>query len=713
MISSTGILGYCDPLMVTGGQPTKLKISSNGPKRCTVEIFRMICGDMDPNGPGQAFEPAAWHEPVDLDIKHQRINAGSHAIVDPAPGWPENGTLTLCLNIFPTQWDNGTQTLVAWGEYRLQIKDGILRVCAGEACAVGTVTLLPRRWYRVTTTLDPQEGLISVGARMLNAVGGAPAQQFAESRLLKWNAPGSGTPLLFAAEVDMIDDGRLFTKNSFNGKIEAPTISGGNRHEQIASWDFSIGISTDRISDTGSGGFHGTLINLPMRAASGSNWDSSVESWREDPSQYGAIHFHDDDMVDCVWDTSLEIRPPTGARSGYYIARLTADGVQSDVPFFVSAKAGKPQARVLFLAPTATYLSYANTHIKFDSHNTENLFEAATQLSEDELYLNIHRELGLSHYDTHSDDSGVVYASSRRPMLNTRPGLYTFNYLNDTHILKWLEDRGTSYDVATDEDLHRFGTDLLEPYDVVITGSHPEYYSTEMWDALNDYQNGGGRHMYLGGNGFYWRIAYSDLYPGVIENRRGVSGVRTWEGEPGEHHLAFSGEPGGLWRTHGRAPQALVGTGFSSTLFVKSTWFRRSEASFDPRYAFVFRGVNADTIGDFGFRGGGCVGLEIDRWDPDLGSPPNSVVLATSEYAGPGGLLSGEEFITTTRALDGVQNGRVRADMVYFTTAGGGAVWSTGSIAWATSLLWNGGDNSVSTVTGNVLDRFLDPEPLV
>ena len=429
------------------------------------------------------------------------------------------------------------------------------------------------------------------------------------------------------------------------------------------------------------------------------------------PEQYNAVHFHEDDMTDCGWDTTLTLTPPKDTRTGFYIARMTADGVQSDVPFFVSARPGKPRAKLLLIAPTATYLSYANTHIKFDSHNTENLYEAPMTLSEDELYLNLHRELGLSHYDTHADDSGVVYSGERRPMLNTRPGLYTFNYLNDTHIVKWLETKGFSYDLAADEDLHHYGRDLLDNYPVVMTASHPEYYSTEMWDALFDYQQSGGRHMYMGGNGFYWRIAWSDDHPGVIENRRGISGVRTWEGEPGEHHLSFTGEPGGLWRTHGRAPQALVGTGFSSTFFVRSTYFRRSEASRDPSVAFVFEGLNSDVIGDFGYRGGGCVGMEIDRWDADLGSPPGSVILATSENVGPGGLLSGEEYITTTRGLDGVQNGRVRGDMVFFPTPGGGAVWSAGSIAWATSLLWNDGENSVSRVTENVLRRFLDPEP--
>lgn len=100
------------------------------------------------------------------------------------------------------------------------------------------------------------------------------------------------------------------------------------------------------------------------------------------------------------------------------------------------AAAGRPRSKVLFLASTATYQAYANTHIKFDSVNTENLYETPIALSEDERFLNEHREFGLPLYDTHCDESGVVYAGMRRPMLNARPGPYTFNYVNDKHIVK-------------------------------------------------------------------------------------------------------------------------------------------------------------------------------------------------------------------------------------------------------------------------------------
>jgi N,N-dimethylformamidase len=53
----------------------------------------------------------------------------------------------------------------------------------------------------------------------------------------------------------------------------------------------------------------------------------------------------------------------------------------------------------------------------------------------------------------------------------------------------------------------------------------------------------------------------------------------------------------------------------------------------------------------------------------------------------------------------------VRADMLFFETPSGGAVFSTGSIAWAASLAHAGYNNEVAHITGNVLRRFLDPAP--
>ncbi|MFL5282371.1 MAG: N,N-dimethylformamidase beta subunit family domain-containing protein [Rhodopila sp.] len=234
-----------------------------------------------------------------------------------------------------------------------------------------------------------------------------------------------------------------------------------------------------------------------------------------------------------------------------------------------------------------------------------------------------------------------------------------------------------------------------------------------MLNAFAAYQLAGGRHMYLGGNGFYWRIGWYPSRPHTMEIRRGVQGTRTWEGEPGENGLSFTGEPSGLWRANGRSPQRLVGVGFDAQVLDRSAGYRRLPASFDPRAAFVFDGVGAEeSIGNFGLRGNGAAGLEIDRADATLGSPPSLLLLATADRIGYGGLPSPEEFRTTHRGLTGEQNARVRADMTLFPTANGGAAFTTGSIAWVCSLSHNGYDNNVSRITGNVLRRFLDPTRL-
>ena len=87
------------------------------------------------------------------------------------------------------------------------------------------------------------------------------------------------------------------------------------------------------------------------------------------------------------------------------------------------------------------------------------------------------------------------------------------------------------------------------------------------------------------------------------------------------------------------------------------------------------------------------------------------MVLASSEAHSDLILLVNEEFGVVPPNLTGSQHPEVRADITFYETPAGGAVFSTGSIAWCGSLSWNGYDNNVSRLTGNVLRRFLDPAP--
>lgn len=116
-------------------------------------------------------------------------------------------------------------------------------------------------------------------------------------------------------------------------------------------------------------------------------------------------------------------------------------------------------------------------------------------------------------------------------------------------------------------------------------------------------------------------------------------------------------------------------------------------------------------IGDFGILGGGASGSEIDAVDPVLGTPSHTLVVASSEGHSENTLLVPDEIGFHHCAMVGVQSPLVKADMTFFETPSGGAVFSVGSIAWGGSLPHNGYDNNVSRISENVIRRFLDDMP--
>jgi len=245
-----------------------------------------------------------------------------------------------------------------------------------------------------------------------------------------------------------------------------------------------------------------------------------------------------------------------------------------------------------------------------------------------------------------------------------------------------------------------------------MTATHPEYYSQAMIEALQSYKAHGGRLLYTGANGFYWKVSYHPELPGVIEMRRAEDGMRGWIAEPGEYYHSFTGELGGLWRRSGVPPQMVAGTGSTAQGFDMASCYHRRAESFDSRAAFLFEGVGKDeVIGNFGVVGGGAAGWEIDRADVQLGTPSHALIVATADEFSSGYHWVCEEFTHTHSAVNGDTCPWVRCDMVFFETPRGGAVFSTSSIAWAGSLGHNGGDNNVSRITENALRRFLDPTP--
>jgi N,N-dimethylformamidase beta subunit-like, C-terminal len=444
----------------------------------------------------------------------------------------------------------------------------------------------------------------------------------------------------------------------------------------------------------------------------GWNWTGRWHDWRIAPREYGAIHFHDDDLSDARWETDFSLTAPAELPSGVYAARLENGSDPEHVVFFVRARKGRRTSAACFIASTATYMAYANYRVMNRSNLYEMYLGQLPELVPSDLFLNEHTTYGDSLYATHSDGSGVSISTRLRPIINMRPNTTLSAFNDDGFLLAWFHAIGQSVDVITDEDLHNEGIAALDGYRVVVTGNHPEYCSSPMWNALEDFLGSGGRLMYLGGNGFYWRIAYHSTIPGVIELRRAEDGPRPWDAQPGEYYMSFNGEYGGMWRRTDRTPNELVGIGFTASGFDIGSYYRRTPGSFDSRVTFIFQGVGAhESIGDFGLVGNGAAGQEIDRYDPALGSPPHALVVARSENHTDEMMVTKEDMPATNFVIGGTENPLVHSDMTFFETAAGGAVFSVGSISWSASLPCNQFSNNVSTITRNVLERFLDPIP--
>ena len=736
------ILGYCNDWSAVAGGTVAFKISTYGAGRYDAHLVRVVCGDSEPEH--GIFEEEEIDAPFngEHEGRLQPIDAGSYAVVPQNPAIDGLTSFTVQAWIFPTTPLKGEQGIVTnWQDdpaagFALMIDSSgalAMRIADGKGGVTDVTTgtaLAERRWYLASGSYNASTQVVAVRQEPVEATLEKLMGGDGEA-----TASGIAIPdrqLMFAAFPAVLPNGKTASAKHFNGKIDRPRLSSGALTAEhvsavaasedgraqgdaiIGAWDFSQEIGTDEIRDTGPNELHGTTVNLPSRGCKGHNWSGDEQSWRHAPQEYGAIHFHDDDLYDAGWETDFSYDIPNDLKSGAYAVRLRAGDDETYVTFFVRPARGTTTAKLAFLASTVTYMAYANYHWLFHERFAEATESLWTTLEKTDVFLQEHNEIGLSTYDTHSDHSGVRFASRLRPILNMAPGTPCWSFNADTHILGWLENQGIEYDVITDEDLHNEGASVLEPYTAVLTGTHPEYYTTPMMDGLHRYIAGPGRLIYLGGNGFIWRCAMSDKIPGVIELRRAEDGIRYRDEEPGEYYLEFTGEYGGLWRRLGLPPQALVGVGTIACGFDSSGYFRRTEDSLDPRAAFIFEGIGEqEVIGDFGFLGDGASGSEIDATDPLMGTPTHALVVATSEGHSANTLICPDEIGFHHAAMDGVQSPLVRADMTFFETPGGGAVFSASSIAWAASLPHNGYVNNVSRLSGNVVRRFLEDTPFV
>jgi N,N-dimethylformamidase len=440
-------VGYSDRLALRAGETIAFKVSCESEALdYQVEIVKLRSGDDRPDGPG--FSASSVPAAVNGEYRGCKllIGCGSYIAVPSDPVLDELQSFTLAALVWPTLPGTGSQTIMGrWcgpidagcGYVMLLNETGRPQFSLGNAGhswqLTGSTPLDARCWYRLVASFDIAKQEMVLHYEALDGRGLFKVVHTCATQAALVPMP-AGLDLLIGAHQLRGGDQEPATAGHFNGKIESPCLvhsivkpSDLDRlfadpcdFPQTAAWQFERGIPTTKVWDIGPHALHGRTVNLPTRGVTGHRWIGRCTSWREEPNAYAAIHFHEDDLYDCNWKTAFAWTIPTELRSGVYAAHLLCGSGEDYIPFFV-LPAGLPRSPVAFLAASASYIAYANSHDAYEDPTAERAHGALLNLAPADLFLMRRRDLGLSTYDIHRDGSGCVYSSRLRPILNMRP----------------------------------------------------------------------------------------------------------------------------------------------------------------------------------------------------------------------------------------------------------------------------------------------------
>ncbi|MGI9330681.1 MAG: N,N-dimethylformamidase beta subunit family domain-containing protein [Gammaproteobacteria bacterium] len=675
----------------------------------------------------KSFTVAAWIYPTFDPNEYQEPD-----LENPDPFYPP--TLNIGKSIgeqaIVSRFDAATNT--GWA---LRINKAFqLEFIVGDGTGVKAVTIPDNLkdwdWSYVAASYDADSGEARV---LLLEKPYAPGDQFTARNLSAEGTVGDVTqagPLRIAAVRNgkgavrarfekpghvfngRIQDARLADKVLSDDDIEAlsAAVTPKNLNRSlVADWNFAEKMKSAEVVDI-RGKHNGELINIAERAVRGRFWSGDTVQWRDKPEDYSAITFHADDLYDAEWGVDFTYIVPDDLASGLYAARLKREGDTDElaeyIVFFVAPEKGKANAKLALWISDNNYLAYQN--VSLGATAKKNYPGHWFNERDNAFYIDNPEYATGGVYNQHADGQYFHAGSRLRPDICLKPsGCLIYTFTQDTHITSFLEHEGIDYDIITDELVDKEGLELLSQYTAIVTSTHPEYVPGATFDAIGDYTANGGRFIYLGANGYFWAVDEIPGFPGTMESRNFH--------KMGDRYLT-SGSRGGLMVETGRKTGPLVGIDMGGMIFNGSSPYRKLPAADDPRASWIFAGTDEGAVfGDYGLDQvhGGVVGFEIDRFNAGNGVPRHALNLATSEPL--------RETIEDVIALDNLPINIVyhpsekevwaQADVVYFETPNGGAVFTTGSINWISATLDNDYDNDVAVITRNVINRFLDPKP--
>jgi hypothetical protein len=349
----------------------------------------------------------------------------------------------------------------------------------------------------------------------------------------------------------------------------------------------------------------------------------TIQTTNNHPERFGA-----------GWGVSFSQTIPDGWKSGIYSAMvLDSAGVAHYIPFVVKPK---PSDR-----STVAVLANVNTWLAYNGWGCGGKYDGKANVS----------------------------------FLRPNPGADPFNGADhltrgELWTLGWLEREGYAPDVYTDLDFHNFG--LPPGYNALVLTTHPEYWSSTMMDKLRTYLNNGGSLAYLGGNGLFERGAYYGDQTGMVF-REGV------EGGPREDAL--------FRRLPVPDPEhTILGVATAACGVVGAPYAVRSGMSSH----FLLAGTGLSDGSTFGSATLSSFGGGASGWETDTATGAGAIGIPTACGMDTSGTYPVPAYPPLpagfTLLAKGTNAGGVGGDMTYYPHAGGGLVFSVGSLNFSGSL---------------------------
>ncbi|TMC72768.1 MAG: Ig domain-containing protein group 1 domain-containing protein, partial [Chloroflexi bacterium] len=360
-------------------------------------------------------------------------------------------------------------------------------------------------------------------------------------------------------------------------------------------------------------------------------------------------------LIACGWTPSYSITIPGDWTSGVYLAMLTnALGYENYIPFVV--KDGRPAA-FLYQQSVATdeaYNNYPDDRVTGKSLYAFNSYGA----------------------NTVAGDARAVKVSFDRPYRTSgAPMFLTW----EVQLVRWLEQSGYDVTYSTDVDTHANGGALLNRKGLLV-GGHGEYWSLQMYNAVEAARDAGVNVAFFGADVLGWQVRFEASAQGAPN--RVVVCYKDAAIDP------VSGPTTTVqWRNQllNRPGQALTGLTIAG------------QVDFSSNADYVVTNSSHWVYSGTGFKDGdtvhGIVGYEMDRFDSNFPAPvsTNRTLLSWSPFTDSGGAAN-------------------HSNSSIYQAPSGAWVFATGTMSWSWALdNYDAAlaDSRIQRMTSNVLNAFL------